>query len=258
MTDIFASSKLRFSRAKEHIFIFEERERAFLKAKEWSDIIERDLNGANYLHKIRFTKPFPGDDFALIATEAIEHLRAALDHAAYAVAVASGIANPKSAYSPFAQDVTGLQSVIKGRCKEIPSDIVTLFCAFQPYKGGNDLLYALNRVCIANKHRELTKINIVPDIIITKIQAVSIYGRPIIVTVPQLEWDRGKNEIIYLVVPSNPTPLTDTDVVITINIAFDEIIGGKTALTVLGEMASIVKRILLAIEAESQRLGLIL
>ena len=144
MTDIFESSKLRLSRAKEHILAFEERQKVFLKTKEWSDIIERDAKGANYLHKVRFLNPFP-PDFALIATEAIEHLRASLDHAAYAIAVASGTTDPKSAYFPFAQDLAGLETVIKGRCKDIPPDIVTLFCSFQPYKGGNDLIWTLNR-----------------------------------------------------------------------------------------------------------------
>jgi hypothetical protein len=256
MTDIFTSSRLRFSRANEHILAFEERQRAFLKAKEWSDIIERDPDGANYLHKIRFTKTFPGHDLALLATEAIEHLRASLDHASYAVAVASGIATPKSAYFPFAQDAAGLHNVIKGRCKDIPPDIVTLFCSFKPYKGGNNILYALNSVCIANKHRELTQMDIIPDIIINKIQAVSVLG-PVNVTVPQLIWDRRKNEIIYLIVPANPTPLTNPDVVITLNIAFDEIIGGKTAVAVLRDMASEVDRILLATEAEARMIGLI-
>ena len=255
MNDIFASSKLRLSRAKEHILIFEKRQRAFLKAKEWSDIVERDANGINYLHKIRFLKPFP-DDFTLIATEAIEHLRASLDHAAYIMAVASGIAAPKSAYFPFAQDAAGLQTVIKGRCKDIPADLVTLFCSFQPYKGGNDLLFALNSVCIANKHRELTQMDIIPDITINSIQANSIYG-PVRVTVPQLIWDRRKNEIIYLIVPANPIPLTYTNIVITFNIAFNEIIGGKTALTVLRDMASIVEGIILATEAEARRIGLV-
>jgi hypothetical protein len=255
MTDIFESSKLRLSRAKEHILAFEERKKAFLKAKEWTDIIERDAQGVNDLHKVRFLKPFP-NEFALIATEAIEHLRASLDHAAYAVAVASRITNPKSAYFPFAQDAGGLQSVIKGRCKDIPPDIVTLFCSFQPYKGGNALLYALHSVCIANKHRELTQIDIIPDITINSIQATNIYG-PVRVTVPQLVWDRRNNEIIYMIVPANPTPFTDTDIVITLHIAFDEIIGGKTALAVLNDMAGIVERILLATEAEARRIGLI-
>lgn len=256
MTDIFESSKLRFSRANEHILIFEERQRAFLKAKEWSDIIERDTDGANYLHKARFIKPFPGDDFAIIASEAIEHLRATLDHAAYAVAVASGKINPKHAYFPFASDETELPKVITGRCKDIPTNITTLFASFQPYKGGDDLLYALNSVCIANKHRKLTQMDIIPDIIINRLRATSIRG-PVNVTVPQVVWDRGKNEITWLIVPANPTPLIDRNVIITLNIAFDNIIGGKTALAVLNDMASIVERILLATEAEARRIGLI-
>ena len=257
MTDIFESSKFRFARAKEHILAFKERQSAFLKAKEWSKIIESDASGDNYLHKIRFTKPFPGNDFAIIATEAIEHLRASLDHAAYAIAVASGTTNPKSAYFPFAQDATGLQAVIKGRCKDIPSDIVTLFCSFQPYKGGNDLLYALNSVCIANKHRELTQMDIIPDITIKEIWAHNIYG-PINVIVPQLIWDRRKNEIVYLIVPiTQPEASTYTNVVITLHIAFDEIIGGKTAFALLNTMASIVESILVATEGEARRLGIV-
>ncbi len=256
MTDIFESSKLRFSRAKNHIYAFKRRERAFHKGNKWAEIIESDESGINYLHKVRFLKPFP-DIFSLHATEAIEHLRASLDHAAYAVAVASGITTPKSAYFPFAQDATELEKVIKGRCKNIPADIVTLFRAFQPYKGGNDLLFALNSVCIANKHRKLTKMDIIPDIKINEIWSYNIYG-PVRVTVPLLEWNRGKNEIIFLKVPiTMPEAQTYTNIVITTKIAFDEIIGGKTALAVLNDMASIVKRILLATKAEARRIGLI-
>ena len=71
----------------------------YFSTKNWTDIIELDRNRINYLHKIKFTKPFP-NDFTFIAKETIVYLRDSLDQAAYAVAVASGIANPKRLISP--------------------------------------------------------------------------------------------------------------------------------------------------------------
>jgi len=46
-------------------------------------------------------------------------------------------------------------------------------------------------------------------------------------------------------------------VVITLNIAFDEIIGGKVALDVLRDMVGIVESIFMATEAQARRIGLI-
>lgn len=250
MNDIFESSKLRLSRAKEHIDTFEERVKIFQREKEWTHASETDPNGVDIYLKVVFTKPFP-NDFTTIAIEVIEHLRAALDQAGYAVAIASGIVNPKKAYFPFAKDEAGLQALIRERCKNIPPDILTLFCSFKPYKGGNNLLWELNRVCNANKHRRNKLIGIVPGLIVnSKFMA---YGGP--ATVPQLEWNRRKNEIVYLII--GPTTLIEPNMDITINIAFEEIIGGNTALAVLNDMASIVESILLATEAEARRLGLI-
>ena len=105
-----------------------------------------------------------------------------------------------------------------------------------------------------NKHEATVPIIIVPGLVINSIQATSIYG-PINATVPQLIWDRRNNEIIYLIVPRNPIPLVHCDIVITINIAFDEIIGGDKALSILNAMAGKVERILLGTEGEARRIG---
>jgi len=37
-----------------------------------------------------------------------------------------------------------------GRAKDLPKEIHSLFCGFQPYRGGDDVLWALNEVCVAD------------------------------------------------------------------------------------------------------------
>jgi hypothetical protein len=78
--------------------------------------------------------------------EIIEALRSALDQAGAACAVLTGKTNPKKSYFPFADSGPELTKVIKGRCKDLPGEIISLFRSFQPYQGGNDPLWAMNKI----------------------------------------------------------------------------------------------------------------
>jgi hypothetical protein len=257
MPDIFESSSNCLTRAKEHLTELKLRMKAFLKAKDWTTPApELDPDGINYLWKIKFTKPFP-TILANVAADAVNNLRAALDQIWVTIARASHAIGPtEQAYFPIANSAAKLENNINSGCKKFHQDILSLLRGFQPYKGGNDLIWTLNRVSTTNKHDITVPIIIIPGFRMNNIQATSIDG-PVRATVPQLEWDRGKNEIIYLIVPAKPTPLVHCDVVVTINIAFDKIIGGDTTFAVLKNMASIVERILMGLEAETRRLGFI-
>lgn len=250
MLDPFDSSKRRIERAKTHIHDLDGKISYFINRKPCSHAVEPDADGVNQLHKIKFAAPIP-DSFGEIAADSLENLRAALDQAGYAVAVAAGTVNPRFAYFPIAENAVELHKAIKGRCKNIPDDIVALFRAFKPYKGGNDLIWALNRANNINKHRLLVPSCISLDTLGLRM-TMSGAG-----SIPVPRWDREKNEIIFAI--SAPGTKIKYEVKGSFCISFDEIetIRGYPAAHILSAMASEVERIVVAIEAEARRMGLV-
>lgn len=248
-SDPFESPKRRLKRGKEHARRLEKRIQSFLQKKPYQRIEDMDSEGVT-THAFKFTRDFP-ESWADAAVESIEALRSALDQTGYAAAVLGGIANPKNAYFPIADSVGDLDSVVKGRCRDLPTEIKTLFRGFDAYEGGNYALWALNKLCGANKHRLLMPFGtLVPQMSIAK--AVL---RNADLLVPR--WDSEKNQIEIAKV--RPGGEFKYDVKISFFIGFDEFNGVKPAPAVgmLNAVAGEVQRVLVATEAECRRLNLI-
>lgn len=257
MTVTFFSAKLRLSRAKEHIIDLDKRIKAFFDTKPYVPTLETDPDGFQELHKVKFTKPFP-DDFAIVAADAVDNLRSALDHAWYAIAVASGaIKSGGKAYFPVYDSAIEFETKfvrkIKRGCQIFPQDILTLLMQFKPYKGGNNLLWALNRVCATNKHRMLAPTCITTFTGIDYVKCVGKGKADII----RPYWDRGKNEIIYFI--GDTRNQIKYHYYLSFGVAFNEveIISGKLAVAILNDMTSMVENILADLERMARKLGFI-
>jgi hypothetical protein len=139
---------------------------------------------------------------------------------------------------------------MKGRCKNIPEQIYPFFRALQPYKGGNDLLWALNDVCVRDKHKLLTATGTAAWRHHARFEGTAVFSMP-----ADHIWDRTKQEMVLLTV--RPEGIGQYDFKFTLFIAFNEIpvIDGQPVDTVLNKMTSIVEGVLLGIEAECRRLG---
>jgi hypothetical protein len=73
-----------------------------------------------------------------------------------------------------------------GRFKDLPQEMISLFRSLQPFKGGNDLLWALNKLCVVNKHKMLAHVAVMgrlnnslsiktnPGFVLNKIRLISI------------------------------------------------------------------------------------
>jgi hypothetical protein len=244
MMDPFQSSLQRIARAKKHINDLDRRINKFFKKQPYARTIEDDTDGINILHKIKLTKQFPAG-FTDLAIEAIEGLRAALDHATFAACVATGNSNPRNSYFPIAGSLDELDNVIKRRCKDIPPDIITLCRSFNPYKGGNDLIFALNKLCNTNKHRIIIPVGMANAG--THFKHMTISGP---FSIPNPVWDREKNEIVFA--KTAPNTKLQYNINFFFHVAFGEsdIVDGQPVIPVLRKIAEEVNRIVLAIQAE--------
>ena len=113
------------------------------------------------LHKIVLRRQLP-DSIADITADDISNLRSALDIAAYTVAVASGVQNPKNCAFLFAGSLAQMKNAL-GRSKGLPATMQSLFVRFRPYLGGDGILWALNEMCNTDKHKMLRPIRRCPS-----------------------------------------------------------------------------------------------
>ncbi len=271
MSNPFASPRLTILRAQHHIDDFNARINEFVNSQPWSYVIEKDSKGSQVLHKIKFARRLP-PNLPCILFDASNNLRATLDQAGYASAVASGKVDPKQTKFPFGDDPVGLDNVIRRNgSKDLPPEILTLFRGFKPYKGGNDTLWALNKLCNTKKHCALMPFNIGQAALALTQSAgptrsfgpgfMAISGSETIsgyigaMGVTNRDWDPDKYEITLARTVANTSPNYRANVALNVAIEGIETQSRKPAVGVLRDMMRVVDCILSATEAECRRLG---
>lgn len=253
MIDPFGSPKRRIARARQHIESIRTGINAFFKSQPYAKVAERNARGFEE-HKVKLTRPIP-DEITDFSFEAIEALRSALDQAVHPIAVACGVKRPDDISFPVANSAVDFENLLKGRAKDLPPDIMALFRSFKPYQGGNEPIWALNRVRRQGAHRLIVPVGTVSGGVFGNFQQSSplpltIYNNP--------KWDSEKNEVIYAV--TGPHSNLQYTFEIAFYIAFGQVEGGlagQPVLESLEDMAVEVERLVLAIEAESRRLSII-
>jgi hypothetical protein len=262
-TDPFYSAKRRLARAKKHAADFESVSDAFIKSKPYVIAVDLDSDGVTKLHKIKLVKPFPEDTLSDIATDAFDNLRSVLDQTVYAASLASG--NTPGEFTSFIITETAKywEDRAKGGLSQIiPSDIFALFRGFKPYKGGNDLLWGLNKLRNVNQHALLAPLGT---------SSIQVTGAPIVMQAPPdgsismmnlplwspFTWDRCKNEMIIF--RESPGGHLSYDFELSPTVSFGQVavFYGEPVLGAFNRVAGIVESILMATEAECRRLGFV-
>jgi hypothetical protein len=247
--DLLQSPKQRLKRGKQHIRRLEKRIQTFFRRSPGERFAETDSNGFT-VHGYRFARKVP-NSWSDSGAEAIEALRSSLDQCGYAVAIRSGVVEPRSAYFPFGDSASDLDNVVKNRCKDLPAEIRTLFRGFESHQQGNYALWALNKLCNANKHRLLIPVGVTSDGMI--VNRIEISGG----SLPAPIFDRDKNQIVIARI--EPGGHFQYDVQLSFYVGFDETNGVKAgpAVGILDAISHEVDKVVKATEAECKRIGLI-
>jgi hypothetical protein len=251
--DSFYSAKLRIGRAEEHLKDLEAQIDSFFGEKPYTRVVDLDPNGTHEIHKMRLTKPFPVR-WRILATEIIEHLRASLDHATWATAyLKTANADIEQTAFPFARTLADLDNSMRRRSKNVPAEIQAILRTFKPYKGGNDRLFALNDMCNLSKH---TLITFIAGALANGEVRGSGWGGQV-EFFDDLTLDRTKNEIPYARVKKGLH--FDHEIKITVYPAIEhrETQTAHPAVIFLETMCAEVRTIILAIELESLKIGLL-
>jgi hypothetical protein len=251
-TDSFHSSQYSIEHAKRHIRNLETEIAAFFSTDPYAPVIEINADRTEDVHKIKLVKPMPAA-LSGIAFDAINSLRASLDQAGYAIAIACGKTGG-NAHFPFIGDIRYVNNLRRGRSKDLPKEIFDLMVSFKPYKGGNDLLWGLNKLCNSHKHQFVTPVATYLGGGNIGIGELHSSGTPN--TFPP-KWDPVKNEMIIAIVAHGTK--FDADFQFHFFVAFNDIEGMlvEPSVPVLNKMLGIVESIIVALKAESRRLGII-
>lgn len=199
MDDEFKSARDKFEQGKEHCQTFFERANAWMALPPHRAIVNLDAETGDSVVKIVCDKSMP-DRLENVASDAINNLRGALDHAAYAVADPLKRGN-NNTHFPFGDTLTEVLNRKSGGSSAIPQDFFDLMVTFKPYRSGNTPLWALNKLRNPNEHRITCAIgaqamNVVIGASLGGMNVGIGLGGPLPV------WDYAKHEMEVLRVPA--------------------------------------------------------
>lgn len=249
--EIFADPQRRLTRAKSHIESFQIGMRQYLGEKPYARVVETEPDTGNLIHKIVCTAPIPVELFDL-ATEIIEGLRAVLDKCGYAAAEATGSPKLKGTAFPIAETEQKLQTDIigRGRCRDLPQEILDVFLSFSPFKSGNFHIWALNQLANGSKHRVITPVGAATGN--SFVGSFKCPGRCIYAAFPPY-WDKDKNEMHLCTVAPNARPTYQMRVDMTIELGEPGLPGGPADF-VFKKMADEVEAIMKATKKATAKL----
>jgi hypothetical protein len=256
-TDPFQSPKQRLGRAKHHIRNLERRFKTFFKKHPYIRAVEIHSDGVSKVHKVKMRRKLP-NDLTDITYEALEALRSALDQTAYTIATLCNHPKPNTVYFPMTDNPAEFENTVNGRCKGFPPEIISLFCSFKAYPGGNDLLVALNQTRRQGFHRLIVPVG--SAVVHASSRGGWMVGGPDVrypTYIPNLTWDSTKDEMIFGIVgPGGDFQYTFD---FTFIVAFGEVEGlaGQSVVISLILMSREVERIISETERAARRIGLI-
>lgn len=250
MTDIFHSSKYSIEHAKRRLAELEAELLAWFKSDPYTRVIDKSADGTQQVHKLKLAKPMPAS-LSGIVFDTANSLRSSLDQAGYSIARAIKKSG-SNAHFPFGGTLADAQSAMNRRSKELPKEIFDLMISFKPYKGGDNLLWSLNELCNSHKHEIIVPVaSHTGGIQLTGTAALGLRIRYPMV------WDRAKNEMEILYAPWGAEFNFDFKFEQFITATDIEFMDGLPIDGVLNTLISKVDGILMAIEAESRRIGII-
>lgn len=249
MADPFYSSRFGIDWAKDHIAEFEREMEAFLQPDAYTIIAELDDDGAHKLLKFKLTKPMPRALNGHVI-DTVYNLRAALDQAICSVATLNKTP-ANNTFFPIRTKSTDFENALNGLRRYAPQEILDLVRTFKPYKGGNDLVWALNKLCNTNKHGIIRPLPLVNYSMAVKGESQGVLQFP-----HPPRWDSAKNEMVLVRAGIDAKFTVNYDYSFVVAFSDIEVIDGKPVVTTLNEFLNEVNSIVMAIEAETVRLGL--
>lgn len=157
----FPFSRAKLSRGRTHTAELEAMLAAFLAEKPVLAIQYDRYAGGQYTGTMQaYTRKTMPPAAVMVFGDAVHNLRAALDHLINEV-VAQRSTPPTDLAFPFSRDVDGLGKQIREKMKDTTPAERDLVRRIRPYPGGNELLVALHKLDLRDKHRSPIEMSVI-------------------------------------------------------------------------------------------------
>ena len=249
---IFKSARLSIDHAKFRNLEIDTALLAYLDSNPCAVVTEPYGDGSQQVTKMKVVKPVP-PIFSFLAFESLNWLRMALDQATYAIAVADGKTG-NNAHFPFGDTRAEIFASYRGkgsRSGDIRHEIFDYMMSFEPYKGGYDFLWAMNKFCNSHKHEFISPLWMMVGSMQTggqSIPGLKIRNPPV--------WDRLKNEMELFITPRDAHYPYNFKFHAGISFADVEVFDGYIVGSIFNICWSKVESIINGLEAECRRMGI--
>jgi hypothetical protein len=246
----FDSPHIKIARAQDHVEDLRIKVREFKSKRPYEIIIEPDTKPGYKIHKLRLTEAVPRRAISPIVGDIVNNLRAALDHAVYACALANGHASPRygTCTFPFRKTRAELDNAVNG-CTSVPDEIRTCLRAFRAYDGGYEVLWELNQMCNRDKHALISPV-------VCGYSSISVRTDSGRVESPaNPHWNSAKDEVELF--RTNGDPKYDLAATLDIALGGPGILAGYPAVPMLNSLVTVVFSVVTTIEAEARRIRLV-
>lgn len=230
----FDSPFLLLERARENREELNTRAKRFFDDNPCTHFTDYDPDSGHYLRKAKLSAEFPSS-LSAVAADAFNNLRSALDQAVSASVMRLRPSAPLGGVGfCFGKSQEHFESTIERAPKAIDPYVFEVMRFFQPYKGGNDLLGALNVLANANKHRGLISLGASVDSVEVALLELPSRG-PII----RPYWDGSKNEMVISISPDNRERRYDLEVAFFVAFAQIEGLEGSPVVQAIDYLSAV-------------------
>lgn len=152
-TSRFGGPRLKLQRAKHHIEDFIAQAEKFYRESKVKFFIQDDPNTGLRALCVDVDTSVP-EHFPLIIGDAVHNLRSALDHLTWDIVAPLKPSRPNDVQFPFCRKRDSFEAALDHRQISLAGkDVVDKFRNLQPYPGGDDILFGLHQLDIADKHQ---------------------------------------------------------------------------------------------------------
>lgn len=224
-----ACSKI--ERAVTHVQDLREKITAFLDTRPLELFTATGPDQHEACIKVRATREVP-IDIAILSGEIIYALRSALDQLTCALASQNGHSDVSSTYFPIAGTKDDYDSKkTKQKVSKLHPEAVSVINSFKPYRGGNDLLWILNKLGNIDKHQML-----IPMAAANLGTQLQLSGRPLGIFEHTFKavtsWQSAESEATIFIYPAGMQ--LEGEITILTDISFRDImVTGQPAIRVL-------------------------
>jgi hypothetical protein len=212
---------LKIARARKQIDEATAEWQAFSKTGPYRIVLEHDPDDNTRDWMIAERCKEPPAILSVIIGEAVYSLRTTLDQIVSAVAVRSGAVNVSDVAFPFAGSFDQFVADSDQKMRKLPTDAVELIRRLQPYRGGDDLLWAINRLNNIDKHRNLINVSAAGANFATNVRMKPVSPGRHVFTQPSGFHDAMADRVRLLGFPRGGMP--DGAVEINMSLVFDEV-----------------------------------